>query len=194
MMTTTPRRRGARPPDPEAVARLTRAPERSPVTGKVTGEPGRRKLLMSARFRPEDMEQLRAGWRATRHLTGYESLTDLVTTVVMAEVRRLQEEFNGGRPFPPAEAGRMPTGSPLDGASGATEKMTFALSAEDAAQLRGTFLATMDRSGYERPAHLIRTAVMAEVRRLQVEYHDGDPWPPLEPGRRLPGGPPVGRS
>lgn len=191
-MTTTPRRRGNRAPDPEAVARLTRAPERSPVTGKVAGRPDRRQL--SARFLPEEMERLRPAFLATRHLTGYETLTDLVTTVVMAEVRTLQEDFNSGLPFPPAEAGEIPQGKPLEGVEGATVKLPFMLSAEDAAQVRGTFLATIDRSGYERLGHLIRTAVLEEVDRLEEKYHGGKPWPLLKRGRRLPTGPAVGRS
>jgi hypothetical protein len=117
---TPARRRGARKAAPGAVEKLTaprgkrlsKAPEQNPVTRKVAGVKPE-KTKMTSWMPKEDAAQVRAAFLATRQFTDYRSLTDMINTVVLREVRRLQDEHNGGKPWPGARPGDVPTGRPL---------------------------------------------------------------------------------
>jgi hypothetical protein len=92
--------------------RLAKAPVKDPVTGKAEGVKAAKTKLTS--WMPvEDAGQVRAAFLATRGKTGYRSLTDLINTAVMKEVRLLQTEHNRGRAWKPAKPGDVPTGRPL---------------------------------------------------------------------------------
>ena len=62
---------------------------------------------------PEDTARLRAAYRHTLAATSDRSLSDFITRVVMAEVGRLENEYNGGQPFPSVGAGEIPQGRPV---------------------------------------------------------------------------------
>jgi outer membrane biosynthesis protein TonB len=60
----------------------------------------------------EDGERMRAGYLATRHLTGHRTLSDFIAYAVNEEVRRLEEQYNNGQRFAPDPAG-IPRGRPV---------------------------------------------------------------------------------
>ena len=62
---------------------------------------------------PEDTARLRAAYRHTLAATSDRSLSDFITRVVMAEVERLENQYNGGQPFPSLGAGEIPQGRPV---------------------------------------------------------------------------------
>lgn len=62
---------------------------------------------------PEDTARLRAAYRHTLANTADRSLSDFIQRVVMAEVERLEGQYNGGKPFPSMGAGELPQGRPV---------------------------------------------------------------------------------
>jgi hypothetical protein len=58
----------------------------------------------------EDTRRVRAAVKATRE---DRNMSGFIHDVVMAEVERLEQLHNGGRPFPGGEPGELPTGRPL---------------------------------------------------------------------------------
>lgn len=60
---------------------------------------------------PEDTRRVRAAVKATRE---DRNLSKFIHDVVMAEVERLEQLHNGGRPFPGGEPGELPTGRPWE--------------------------------------------------------------------------------
>ncbi len=62
---------------------------------------------------PEDTARLRAAYRHTLAATSDRSLSDFITRVVMAEVERLENQYNGGHPFPSVGPGAIPQGRPV---------------------------------------------------------------------------------
>jgi hypothetical protein len=75
-----------------------------------------------------------------------------------------------------------PVTGKVAGAKRGKVKLTSWMDEEDAAEVRGTYLGTRDRTGYRSLTAMINAAVMAEVRRLQAEHHRGKPYPPAKPG------------
>lgn len=61
-----------------------------------------------------DQARLRAAYRHTLAHSSDRSLTDFLGRVVMAEVRRLEDAYNGGQAFPSVAAGQLPQGRPLE--------------------------------------------------------------------------------
>lgn len=62
---------------------------------------------------PEDTARLRAAYRHTLANTADRSLSDFIQRVVMAEVERLEGQYNSGKPFPSVGAGELPQGRPV---------------------------------------------------------------------------------
>lgn len=62
---------------------------------------------------PEDSRRLRAAYRNNLAHSEDRSLSDFINRVVMAEVERLEELYNDGKPFPGGRAGDVPKGRPL---------------------------------------------------------------------------------
>lgn len=60
-----------------------------------------------------DANRVRAAIRHTGVQEGYRGLTDFMEKVIMAEVERLEQRYNGGKPFPGGEAGELPAGRPM---------------------------------------------------------------------------------
>lgn len=48
---------------------------------------------------PEDTTRLRAAYRHTLANTSDRALSDFIQRVIMAEVERLENQYNGGKPF-----------------------------------------------------------------------------------------------
>jgi len=137
-MTTPARRRGVRPtPDdlagidqaPTPPGKLAKAAPQDPVIGAqppapAAGEPtrsaadvvretaGKRKVGYVQD--PDDTARARAAYNWTRANTGTRSFSDFIANAVMAEVERLEKQYNGGRAWAGMHAGQIPTGRPLD--------------------------------------------------------------------------------
>lgn len=62
-------------------------------------------------------------------------------------------------------------------------KVSFYQSREDTARMRGAFMATRAEEGYRSMSEFISAAVLAEVRRLEAKYNDGEPFPAIEADR-----------
>jgi len=65
---------------------------------------------VSPYFTEEDADQIRAALNAVGHLEGYASITELVETATLRELRRLQRKYNGGRKWPGIPAGQLRPG------------------------------------------------------------------------------------
>ncbi|WP_022870318.1 ParB family protein [Yaniella halotolerans] len=61
---------------------------------------------------PEDTARLRGAVLHTMVPEGHRSLSQFVIRAVMTEVQRLEEKYNGGKPFPAVAANEMPQGRP----------------------------------------------------------------------------------
>lgn len=61
---------------------------------------------------PEDTARLRGAVLHTMIPEGHRSLSQFVIRAVMKEVQRLEEKYNGGKPFPAVAANEMPQGRP----------------------------------------------------------------------------------
>ena len=61
---------------------------------------------------PEDTARLRGAVLHTMVPEGHRSLSQFVIRAVMKEVQRLEEKYNGGKPFPAVVANEMPQGRP----------------------------------------------------------------------------------
>lgn len=62
---------------------------------------------------PADTARLRAAFAHTHATEGYRSMSDMIDRAVMAEVARLENQYNGGRPWPPVSARNIPQGRPV---------------------------------------------------------------------------------
>lgn len=61
----------------------------------------------------EDTARLRAAYRHTFAESNDRSFSDFVVRILMAEVERIEAEYNGGKPFEGVEPGRLARGRPL---------------------------------------------------------------------------------
>lgn len=60
----------------------------------------------------EDTARLRGAVLHTMVAEGHRSLSQFIIRAVMKEVQRLEEKYNGGKPFPAVAANEMPQGRP----------------------------------------------------------------------------------
>jgi hypothetical protein len=97
----------AQPASTTATTRTTQRTDRQPTP--------QRKYPPKVSFyqNPEDTARLRAAYRHTLAATSDRSLSDFITRVVMAEVERLENQYNGAQPFPSVGAGEIPQGRPV---------------------------------------------------------------------------------
>lgn len=86
-------------------------PAAAPAPTSTTAELPKKK--QSFYLEEDEANQMRGAYRATAHLEGFSSLTDLIARAVATEVHRLQVQHNGGRPFPSLGANQIPKGRPL---------------------------------------------------------------------------------
>lgn len=52
----------------------------------------------------------RNAYWATSHVTGVRSLSDWIADAIQRKLTEVELEHNGGEPFPPLDAGQIPTG------------------------------------------------------------------------------------
>ncbi len=75
-------------------------------------------------------------------------------------------------------------------AAGTKSKVGFYQVAADTGRARAAYDWTRPQEGHRSFSDFIAAGVMREVERLEAKYHDGQPWPALEPGE-LPTGAPM---
>jgi hypothetical protein len=63
----------------------------------------------------DEAARMRAALLNTQHLEGSRTLSDFISRAVMAEVERLEQRYNRGKPWTPVGAGQLPQGRPLRG-------------------------------------------------------------------------------
>ena len=61
-------------------------------------------------FTRVDADQVRAAFLAAGHAEGYASISELIETATLKEVRRLQRKHHGGRPWDGAGPGSLRPG------------------------------------------------------------------------------------
>jgi hypothetical protein len=61
-------------------------------------------------FYEDDANQVRAAFQAAGHLEGYASVSELIEAGTMKLVKSMQRKYNGGKPWPPVEAGALRPG------------------------------------------------------------------------------------
>ena len=61
-------------------------------------------------FTTTDADQVRAAFLAAGEFEGYASLSELIETATLKEVRRLQRKYNNGRPWDGASPGSLRPG------------------------------------------------------------------------------------
>lgn len=124
-MTTRPTRRKSSLSGESPVSPVREAPRIDPVgtvprteetLAGAVGETRTRKYPPKVSFYLDaaDQARLRAAYRHTLAHSSDRSLTDFLGRVVMAEVRRLEDAYNGGQAFPSVAAGQLPQGRPLE--------------------------------------------------------------------------------
>jgi hypothetical protein len=72
--------------------------------------PVTKKKSISPYFAETDADQIRAAVRAVGKLEGYASITDLVESATLRELKRLQRKYNGGKKWPGVPAGQLRPG------------------------------------------------------------------------------------
>lgn len=103
----------ARPVAEATTPRVTNAAAPSSRTGAGEKQPKKYPPKVSFYQDPDDTTRLRAAYRHSLAHTTDRSLSDFISRVVMAEVQRLENEYNGGQPFPSVGAGELPQGRPV---------------------------------------------------------------------------------
>ena len=61
----------------------------------------------------EQTKRLRGAVLHTMLTEGHRNLSEFCEKAVMEKVARLEEQYNGGNPFPPVEARELPQGRPM---------------------------------------------------------------------------------
>ena len=77
----------------------------------------------------------------------------------------------------PVQSAAAPAPAPARNAKPKKEKVSFYLPAVDADRLRATVVHTMGIEGHRSLSDFITAAVMARVEALELEHHDGTPFP-----------------
>lgn len=91
-------------PAPEVVPAAEQAP-----AGRRTKYPPKVSFYQD----PADTARVRGAILHTMVSEGSRSLSQFIHHAVMAEVQRLEDKHNGGRPFPPVGARELPQGRPM---------------------------------------------------------------------------------
>lgn len=99
---------GASPVQPATVTPITAVPE--PVEPAASPRRNAGWSQVSIRLLPEDADRLRGAVEATRSPHSYRSLNEFISQVVMAEVSRLEQEHNNGKPWDGVTAGDLTPG------------------------------------------------------------------------------------
>lgn len=62
---------------------------------------------------PEDTDRMRGAMVATIPYEGFTTLSKFAQTAIMEKVERLEQKYNGGKPFPSVGPGVIPAGRPM---------------------------------------------------------------------------------
>jgi len=112
-----PTRRAEMPPDPTvspSAANALTTPAKTPQTTKrPEADKGADKKPMSVRATLSDQARIRAAFMATYSAERHGSLSDFITHAALEKVAQLEQQYNNGQPWPPVNAGDVPTGRPL---------------------------------------------------------------------------------
>lgn len=102
---TTPRQE----PEVQATAAPSAPAAKAPKSG------GERKYRPKVSFYqdPEDTDRVRGAILHTMTTEGHRNLSQFIHHAVMAEVERLEQKYNGGKPFPGVGARDLPQGRPM---------------------------------------------------------------------------------
>lgn len=98
---------------PEVVPPAAPAPAKASVAKPVSETAKEPKKKQSFYQTTSEADQTRGAFRTTAHSEGYESLSDFIAKAVAEKVERLQNQYNGGRPFESFGANQIPKGRPL---------------------------------------------------------------------------------
>lgn len=85
----------------------------APAPAETAGERRKYRHKVSFYQDEEDTARVRAAILHTNHLEGPRSLSQFIHDAVMAEVRRLEERYNDGEPWPGVAARELPQGRPM---------------------------------------------------------------------------------
>lgn len=102
-------------PTPAAVTPAAPMPS-EPSTGE---KPARGKYPPKVSFYQDraDTDRIRGAILNTIPYEGVRTLSQFLSAAAMKEVERLEQQYNGGKPFPPVSPGGLPQGRPLGGDS-----------------------------------------------------------------------------
>jgi hypothetical protein len=98
---------------PEASTPPATAPAKAAIAKPVSATAELSKKKQSFYQLPAETDQMRGAFRTTAHSEGFESLSDFIAKAVAEKVERLQNQYNGGRPFESFGANQIPKGRPL---------------------------------------------------------------------------------
>lgn len=62
---------------------------------------------------PDHLARARSAFHWSRLQEGHRSLSDFIDHAIMREVERVEGLYNDGQPWPPLDAGELPTGRPV---------------------------------------------------------------------------------
>lgn len=85
----------------------------APALAEPVGERRKYRHKVSFYQDEEDTARVRAAILHTNHLEGPRSLSQFIHHAVMAEVHRLEERYNDGKPWPGVAARELPQGRPM---------------------------------------------------------------------------------
>ena len=155
------RRRGARP-DTQALDELAQAPAGG--GGRLRKAPTADPVLSAGSPQPGPTERARGP--------------------------EVDQDAAAARPARTPAAARPPRGERAT-PTASKAKVGFYQDPDHTARARAAYDWTRPQEGHRSFSDFIAAAVMREVARLEAKYHDGQPWPAVEPGQ-LPTGKPLG--
>lgn len=100
-------------PPPVTSTTPTAPVDPAPAPAEPVGEGRKYRHKVSFYQDEEDTARVRAAILHTNHLEGPRSLSQFIHHAVMAEVRRLEERYNDGEPWPGVAARELPQGRPM---------------------------------------------------------------------------------
>lgn len=99
---------------PAAPAAQQAAEQPAQNAGETAGQPAKKwRHKMSIYQDPSDTARIRGAIIHTIAHEGNRTLSQFVNEAVMKEVRRLEEKYNGGEPFPEVSPKGIPQGRPM---------------------------------------------------------------------------------
>lgn len=109
------------PATPSAAPAAPAAP--APTPAATPAEPSTGEKRPRGKYPPKvsfyqdraDTDRIRGAILNTIPYEGVRTLSQFLSAAAMKEVERLEQQYNGGKPFPPVSPGGLPQGRPLGG-------------------------------------------------------------------------------